>query len=234
VYMTCPGMCLPYRTRGESCGSPVQAGGTCTINGVPVPCAPLWGDCVPDSGLACDPTAHQCLPIPPVVIADAGQPCSIFGAACNTGLYCAGLFPDNGTCAPIVQDGGSCLIDNPGCASGLVCAGYGTSADAGACQPPAPVGGNCLTPTGGSTGNSGCQQSLQCVQGKCQQPPASGPCLNGACQEDVAFCDKTTDTCQPLWANGTPCSPLNSYPIQCQSHWCDLTGHCGTTICPSK
>jgi hypothetical protein len=50
----------------------------------------------------------------------------------------------------------------------------------------------------------------------------------------VAFCDQTTGTCRPLWANGTPCSPANSYPIQCQSHWCDLTGHCGTTICPGQ
>jgi hypothetical protein len=235
VYLTsCPGTCLAYRTRGESCGSPVQGGSTCTVNGVPTPCEPLWGDCTPGSGLACDPIAHQCLPIPPVVIADAGEPCSIFGATCNTGLYCAGIFPDNGTCEPFVQDGGSCGIGTQ-CAAGLVCAGYGTSADAGVCRPPAPVGGSCLTPTGGNMGNSGCQSSLVCVQGQCEQPPATGPCVNGACQEDVAFCDKTIGTCQPLWANGTPCSqPVVAYSIQCQSHTCDLTGHCGTTICPSK
>jgi hypothetical protein len=225
---SCPGTCLAYRTLGESCGSPIQGGGTCAVNGVATPCEPLWGDCMPDSGLACDPEAHQCLSIPPVVIADAGEPCSIFGATCNTGLYCAGIFPDNGTCEPSVQDGGSCLIENPGCANGLVCVGYGTNA--GVCQPMAPVGGNCLMPTGSSQGNSGCQQWLQCVQGQCEQPPASGPCLNGACQEDVAFCDQTTGTCEPLRANGTPCSD----PIQCKSQWCDLTRHCGTTICPSE
>ncbi|WP_146647146.1 hypothetical protein [Labilithrix luteola] len=230
---SCPGTCLPYRTQDESCGANVSRpdDGSCTVNGAPTPCAPdPVGECTPDSGLSCDPIAHRCLPTPPIVIAEAGQPCSIFGARCDTGLYCSGLMPTGGVCAPIVQDGGTCLLHNPGCADGLVCAGYGTAADAkGNCRVPALVGADCLTPTGSGTGNSGCQWPLQCVEGKCQEPPASGPCLNGVCQEDVAYCDQTTRTCQPLRADGAPCTA----PAQCSHHWCDLTKHCGSAICPS-
>jgi len=238
VYLSgsCPGSCVPYRTQGEPCGSIIQGGddGACTVNGVAVPCAQRpAGECAPDSGLVCEPIVQRCQPPAVPVIADAGQPCSIFGATCNAGLYCAGPFPDNGTCAPIAQVGGACSIQNPqGCADGLLCVGYDTAPGAGICQVPAPVGGSCLTPNGSARGSSGCQWPLQCVQGACVEPPASGPCVNGACKPHVSFCDDT-GTCQPLRANGTPCSPPNSYPVQCASNWCDLTGHCGTTICPS-
>jgi hypothetical protein len=123
----------------------------CSVRGrrrlLPLPGPPT---CAPDSGLSCDPFYHQCMPpaLEVLPMADAGDRCGLGVADCSAGSFCyAPVFPDNGVCTLLIEDGGGC--DPTGlfgsCANGLVCVGYGTSLDAGICRPPWPAGGACVT-----------------------------------------------------------------------------------------
>jgi hypothetical protein len=215
---TCPGRCVPYATLGQQCWS-------------------LRAACAPDAGIQCNPNTHVCVAEPSPganqIFADAGEHCSIFGPSCGPGLYCGGPFPDNGICAPIVADGGACPPDDPmSCTAGLVCVGYGMSPDAGRCQPPSALGGTCVLGSD-PNGTSGCARGLSCIGGNCEPSPSSGPCAvdrDAPCDFDTSFCDSTTNTCQTFRTNGAPCTG----DWQCASKLCDLTQHCGVTLCPRK
>jgi hypothetical protein len=207
----CPGKCVPFA--GD--------GGGCTAG----PSGPI---CDPDSGLVCLPCISgglYCAPpsqlIPPVVDA-AGDPCGLCGADCSSGLFCyAPVFPDDGICLPVSGDGGACDPLNPGCAAGLVCAGFGSyglgsSLDAGVCRPPSTAGGGCITGDAGEYGNPGCVPHTLCIDGGCIALPSTGTCLEGQCDPNAAYCDSTTNTCVPFVPNGVACDAST----QCASRLC--------------
>lgn len=221
---TCPGTCLPYRKEGETCGPNVAPEGECFLDGKQTPCgAPFLGECIPDSGLSCDPDGHDCVLGSHVVIGQDGDLCNTVYDRCDAHLYCTA----DKRCSPILQNGEPCVVAVPGCDEGLVCPGDSSDGGTSTCQPAATVGGSCLMEN--TSGASGCTFPLQCIDGKCAPPPASGPCINRTCQADVAYCDFSTSSCQPLRADGAPCTDF----YQCLHQLCDLTGHCGTTLCPN-
>ena len=216
----CPGVCVPYLTLDQGCGWLKDGSGP-------------TGGCAP--GLYCDPRALRCLldPLPDAgVFVDAGSFCSILGPSCNPGLFCAGIFPDNGYCSPVGGDGGPCPPYDAanGCADGLLCVGSGDSPDSGTCLPPTDGGGGCLEGND-RNGSSGCIWGLVCVGGICAAPPTSGPCLQDvfSCDYRSSFCDPMTNTCQPKEALGSACSG----DLQCASGLCDLTQRCGQTLSPA-
>jgi hypothetical protein len=217
----CPGKCVPYLTEGEMCGWLSDGSGP-------------TGGCAP--GFYCDPRALACLadPLPDAgSYVDAGAFCSIFGPSCNPGLFCMGIFPDNGVCSPIVGEGGPCPPGDAanGCDQGLICKGFGFEPDGGTCLPPMDAGGPCLVGADGD-GSSGCLWGLVCLGGICQVPPSSGPCLPPPevfeCDLATSFCDSSTNSCVPKLAQGGACTG----DLECASSLCDLTLHCGTTLCP--
>jgi hypothetical protein len=199
----CPGTCMPYAVKG----------GFCLFPGPPT--------CPPDSGLSCDPFSHRCVPpdSETLPVVEAGAGCGLGVANCVPGCFCyAPTFPDDGVCTLLVNDGGACdPVILGSCASGLACVAKSTSFDAGICRPPWPVGGPCVA-GGDSTGTSGCDEGTQCVDGGCVPLPSSGPCLDGQCDPDAAYCSSTR-TCIPWAPNGAACTSAS----QCGSGLCAST-----------
>jgi hypothetical protein len=65
---------------------------------------------------------------------------------------------------------------------------------------------------------SGCLLGFACPSGKCELPPASGPCAtHDYCQPGVAYCDAAT-MCVPLKANGDACA----IDPECAGGYCDV------------
>ncbi len=166
--------------------------------------------------------------------------CDAF-TSCPAGEYCTGFTrdPPGGTCQPQVGAGASCNFAPQGgslsvsgqCMPGLVCKGLTMLADGGpvpgVCTAPAEVGGACVP-----ADVTGCAAGLNCNCGVCVVPPSAGPCLTGdfPCRPDLAYCDLSTLTCQPLKGVGQACNPsgdtFSCTTAYCRSGTCDLFSLC--------
>jgi hypothetical protein len=96
------------------------------------------------------------------------------------------------------------------CTPGLTCAGLPGDGGSGTCTQPSDVGGPCSE----EAQITGCAAGLLCQCGQCAIPPSQGPCIQGLCEIGVAYCDTTSNTCDPVKAQGAACSQ----PIECAPH----------------
>jgi hypothetical protein len=224
----CPSTCVGYLQAGSDCTGPGRcAPETACDGGV---CAPL-----PGNGNSCDPS----------IGCQTGFYCNggICGPAGGLGESCpcqAGFYCLSGTCATLVQDGGTCAVDQlhanaSECAAPLVCFASqndGTNFDAGACLPASDVNGHCLVVLPGFNGVNGCAQGLVCNNGTCEIPPSSGSCNSSSypsCEIVAHYCDPNSMSCQPTKTDGTMCVNSN----ECQVGRCLSGGTCGSGVCLS-
>lgn len=152
---------------------------------------------------------------------------------CADGAFCrhgATDHPQDGTCRPEVEQGGSCLVDGlpnaAACAPGLSCTDLAT------CQPPGDLDEPCAIYVPGT-----CTDGLWCsrVTHTCQAPgletETCNPLWPASCAEGLG-CDcgkedrdacadlpptpQPTDTCQPVRTAGQPCYRSS----ECESQQC--------------
>ena len=145
----------------------------------------------------------------------AGLSTAYQGPDCVAGI-CApsrcGIFPVYGGCSSFAAAGEPCgsnafsalnalvaVAPDAMCAPGLGCQGQTRDGGLGTCVVPVDVGGAC-------TDNTNCKPGLACACGTCEIPPAGGPCVNGLCEVGVAYCDRDSNTCQPVRLSGASCS----------------------------
>jgi hypothetical protein len=197
--LTCKnGVCEPLGELNAGCSGDGDcyfrfkcAGGTCSSRVAGDACGPQAA-CGPGTGLYCDLGASGC-----------------------SFASCAG------TCKPRLTSGSSCLwtdivvvgfagfgvdtfSDGNQCAEALTCIGGGFGA-VGTCGALSDVGGPCVQASSlASIVVTGCKMGLLCDGGSCKIPPASGPCLQFACDPRVAFCDG--EQCSPYLPAGSACS----------------------------
>ena len=176
-------------------------------------------------GLAC--TAGSC-----ASPGNAGKACSS-DIGCTDGLFCnfepidAGL----GKCTPTLATGQPCPPESYiECGYGAYCDWPESMSDP-KCVPYGAVGDACLMQQGDEVFVV-CQAGLNCLDGGCVLPPASGPCEQGACALG-SYCDGT-QSCVPLKPNGQACDlgPVEDWG--CQSADCNDAGVCVPTgtYCP--
>ena len=199
---------------------------TCQALGQQGASCPGNGSCVP--GFDCIGNVCTAIPVAP------GDPCVVNNSDCQPGSYCFELpMQTVGNCSLQVALGQPCGQNanyqshvfglpppEPQCAGfpgSVACIGAGTLVDGGivpgVCGALSDEGGPCvaagpgINTDAGAQYQDGCKLGLNCVAGVCTRPPASGACspLALPCDVTVAFCDATTNTCQPTIPLGGSC-----------------------------
>lgn len=202
----CPHRCRRWVERGERCNSFDRA------------CRPPDGCELVDAGVtAC------------VERRDAGAPCDSYWG-CGEGMTCW-----LGTCVPLRAGAGeACLTTDyyPACDAELFCRqgpppATGEPRPPGVCELRSGLGGTCAPDPPLQPASEACLPSLRCsglvTTGTCLARAALGERCgqSGDCQ-DLLYCDRLTNRCQPLPGDGGDCTSAGSGFECAVGFWCDF------------
>jgi hypothetical protein len=209
----CPGTCTPRLVAGSVCRRSSD-------------CAGRYSRCDPDStGM------RTCRVLTVVEGVALGAGCGDTSApevgVCRPELWCGDGGGGQQVCREVIAAGGTCQSDFEVCAPGHFC---DRDVPPGSCQPVtvAREGESCDLATLAICDLYG---GLWCAAGKCE---ANGNGEVGTrCGTDIfncnlgLHCDRTSDTCQPELAAGSPCMSR----FQCSSGTCGTDSRCAAAYC---
>lgn len=161
-------------------------------------------------GAYCDLETSLCTPLKA-----ENEPCRV-SDECGYGLACAGAIGAR-VCQPLPGPGEPCHADIP-------CRDEGQYCDGAVCKQVGLQGAPC-------SASFECSLYYRCdfSTGMCSKEPSLGEScsLSGRCFEEGAYCDSATLRCEPVKADGAPCSTSR----ECESEMCESVGD--TPICTS-